>query len=192
MRFNSSIILVLLVLFSAFSSGCAPRQGGVNLYYSPSSWEKQCHAAIAVQSFADVRGKNEIGRNQYVQFFPTTGSLAEYVTGAVRKELSARGCTPENVNPDSPFAPAETLEGNILQAYLTQNGWDHRLDLKISIRVVRDGVNVLDKIYEGTYERTTNPGMTAVENLFNQGMSDMLSRMGNDVLIVLSGKEGEQ
>lgn len=139
--------------------GCAARECGVNLVYSPISKGLDCANKITVLKFKDARGGLELGSTMKSELYPVNRTVEEWITYAVASEIEALGCLVEReVSPDSPFPPDFTVTGEIYRVYLVRDFWSYSLEISLHVEVRRggaDGEYAFRKNYKGEWRKRT-------------------------------------
>ena len=177
---NLGVALALALLLAA---GCAAKDTGLTLRYAPVGRNTgECTSTVGVGQIADSRGGMQaIGdRDQEMRYYPLGPAVTDWVHDALREEFKARGCEASDYKPGSPFAGNWVMSGSVLSVYMTQSGmFDSKLHMKLRLvldkALAADGVHEFEKIYEGTWERTSvNLSQARNEALFQEALGDLL------------------
>lgn len=176
---------ILLTLLSALllAGGCAPKDTGLTLRYAPVGRDTgDCAAKVGIGQIADNRGgMKAIGdKDQEVRYYPIGPAVTEWVHDALVVEFKARGCDAAGYVEGSPFAGDWVVSGDVLSVYMSQTGmFGTKLHLKMRFVLDRalaaGGAHAFEKIYEGTWERTSlNLSQERSEALFQEALGDLL------------------
>ncbi|MCK9240164.1 hypothetical protein [Desulfocurvus sp.] len=177
------LFLASCCLALAALAGCGPKTNLVPLeYLAVGQAEGLCARPVAVGAFADRRPGADIGRDRAIALYPATGTVSQWVEGALRTELAARGCDASRENRDSPFNPGQVVRGEILKLSTTRDGFDHVTEMELAVTLERDGQTALQKTYYGRWERTfVTPSDTRFRDLLREALQDVLRDVVHDL-----------
>lgn len=179
MRRYALCVVLLLVSMLVLLGGCSSH-APVHLDYAADRWAKPCRSELALSAFTDAREeKRLIVKGDEV--LATDKDVAEWVTDALERELEARRVAVHPFEKDSPFAPEFALSGRILEAQMVVDGVEHRMDMSMQVVLRRGESVVLDKTYNGQWQRKDLPTRGTMQEMLSAALVDVLSNVLADV-----------